>query len=145
VSFRSFERKDQKNSQKEKKSQGLFIMGERLRELRLFSQEKSRLWGDLVAAFQYLKEAYKKAGQALFTRASSDRARGNGFKLKDNRFGLDMRKKLFTMRVVRHRNRLPRVFSCPEARCFQGQVGSVFEQPGLVEDVPAHSMGVGPR
>ncbi|GAB0206506.1 hypothetical protein GRJ2_003116200 [Grus japonensis] len=59
---------------------------DRLRELGLFSLEKRRLWGDLITAFQYLKGAYKKAGEGLFTRACSDRTRHSGFKLKEGRF-----------------------------------------------------------
>jgi len=69
---------------------------DRLKELGLFSLEKRWLWADLTAAFQYLKWAYRKDGGALFTRACSDRTRGNGSKQKEGRFRLDIRKKLVT-------------------------------------------------
>jgi len=74
----------------------------------LFSLESRSLHGDLVASFQYLKEAFKKDGDRLFSRTCCNRASGNSFKLKDCRFKLDIRKTFFTSRVVKHWNGLPR-------------------------------------
>mgnify|MGYP001855940669 CR=1 FL=1 len=45
--------------------------------------------------FQYLKGAYKQEVDQLFTQVDSDRTRGNGFKMKEGRFRLDVRKKYF--------------------------------------------------
>ena len=74
-------------------------------------------------AFQYLKGAHRKAGEGLFIRACSDRMRGNGFKLEEGRFRLDIRKKFFTVRVVRHWNRLPsEVVDAPSLEAFKARL-----------------------
>lgn len=58
--------------------------------------------------FRSLKRIYWKPEEGLFTGACSDWTRGNGFNLKEGKFGLDIGKKFFNMRAARCSSRLLR-------------------------------------
>jgi len=79
---------------------------DRLGELGLLSLGRRRLRADLRAAARAWGGACKKDGEELFIREGSDRMGGNSFKRKEDR--LAVRRKFFTMRVVRPWPRSPR-------------------------------------
>ena len=69
-------------------------------------------------AFKHLKE-----GEQLFTWSNSDTIKGNGFKLREEKFRLDARKKFFTQRVVMHWNRLSReAVDVPSLEVFKARL-----------------------
>jgi len=64
-----------------------------------------------------------------FSQECSDRTRGNSSELKEGRFRLDIRKKFFTMRGVKHWNRLSReAVAAPSLAVFKARLDGALSK-----------------
>jgi len=98
---------------------------DRLRELGPFSPEKTlrRSYSSLPVHEGGLQENWER----LFIKADSDRERGNGIMLNKGTFSLGIRKKVFTVRVVRHGNRLAiEVVNAQSLEAFKARLDGAF-------------------
>ena len=78
-----------------------------MRELGVLSLERRRLHGDLRAPSS-AQRGSRRVGEGLGTRAWSDRTRGNGFTLPEDRVRWDIGKEFLVVRVGSPWHRVPR-------------------------------------
>lgn len=76
--------------QDERGVEGPSLLSRQAERVGLLRLKTRSLQGNFPAAFQYLREACKKAGEGLWTSACSDGTRGNGLNLKEGRFRLSI-------------------------------------------------------
>ena len=94
-------------------------------------------------AFQNVKGSYRKEGDRHFSSVYGNRKRGNGFKLKEGRHRISIKKKSFLVMVVRFWNRLPTyVVNAPSLVTFSMRLDKALATWSSW-GVPVHCRGAG--
>jgi len=87
---------------------------------------------------------HKKDGDKLFSRGCCNRTRSNSFKLREGRFRLDVRKKFFTLSVVKHWHRLPReMVEGPSLETFKARLDGALSNLVWLKMSPLTAGGLG--
>lgn len=98
-----------------------------LRTLGLPSLEKSRMRGNLITLYSFLRSGAAQGGAELFSLVCTDRMSGNGSKLPQEKFRLDIRKHFFSERVVKPWNTLPKeLIDAPSLPVFKRHLGNAL-------------------
>jgi len=63
--------------------------------------------GETLSLYNYLKGGCCQVTVGVFCQVTRDRTRGNGLRLHQGKFSLDIRKNFFTKMVTKHWNGLP--------------------------------------
>ena len=103
--------------------------------------------GRLDSSLSVSIPGYKKEGDRLFSKVCGNRTRGNGFKLGEGKFRLDVRLFFLNHYYSKNNEALEQVAQkcggSPVSGDIQGQAGPGSEQPDPTVDVPFHHRVVG--
>lgn len=112
---------------------------EKLRDLELFSLEKSSL-RDLISVDKYLKGKCQEEGASIFSLVPCNRMRVNGHKVEQRKLGLNTRKNFLSMRMLNPWTRLQRSCGFSLSTDFQNPPGHIPVWLALSSPAPAEEL-----